>query len=218
MLSCLSSYFRKRYCTININTLADRERKILFSYLTLDVIGRFSSPYAAFNPDFEITANRTNRYDERQFYAQVINYLLLDTTGSSKPHRPTLNSLQILVDGEAFGRGWWMSSRTFEKYWRAKAASSPFLYVEQYHSPFDWSLNPQDTDFAQSVDELTESVDSLRAYFGRVRWVIARLGEVLDPRAMRAISFPRLPDQIEAVPIVNPALDARLRAKIAELF
>lgn len=216
LINCIASYLKQRHNVVAIKALPSHEADVLLSYITLDVAARFSSPNAAFNPDFEIVTNQKSRYDDRQFFAEIVSYLLTEeNNGHSR--RPTLDHLQILVKEGAFGVGWSMSPRTFEKFWRSRVASFPFLYVEQYHSPFDWSLNPSDADFAQSVDEIVETLDGMRTYLGRVKWVIRELELRLDPRAVRHINFPKLPDQVEAMRTVPPALKPRLLAKIAEL-
>ena len=216
MLNCLSTYCKSKFLSNSIDRLEKEESDILFKYLTLDTVARFSSPYAAFNPDFELTTNATARYDDRQFYAQIVNYLLINVKGGR--HKPTLNSLQTLVENSAFGSRWSMSTRTFEKHWRKRAASCPFLYVEQFHSEFDWSLNPQDMDFSQRVDELMISVGNLRSYFSKVKWVIKELKQVLDSRATSRICFPSFPDDLTASAVENPPVDRHLQTKIAELL
>lgn len=219
MISCTTTYLISGGDTKSILDLDVADAAALSKYLSLDVIARFTSPYAAFNPDFSVVTNAKTRYDDRQFYAEIIAYLLSDNlTGQEKAHRPSLQNLQLLVEKRSFSPDWIMSERTFEKYWRSRAPSFPFLYVEQYHSGFDWSLNPQDSDFAQSVDELLQASDAMLEYLGKVKWVIQRLTTVLDPRAVRHIAFPKLPDGIEAVPVDTPQLSRRLRAKIAAHF
>lgn len=216
LINCIASYLKQSHNVVAIKELPINEADVLLSYLTLDVAARFSSPNAAFNPDFEIVTDRKSRYDDRQFFAEVVAYLLT-TNINYHGRQPTLDHLQSLVESGGFGPGWSMSPRTFEKFWRARVASFPFLYVEQYHSPFDWSLNPSDADFAQSVDEIVEALDGMRTYLGRVKWVISEMKTRLDPRAVRRINFPKLPDQVEAIRTETPALNPRLLAKIAEL-
>lgn len=219
MINCITSYIRQKENINSIENLEPEQRSILSKYLTLDVARRFSSPQAAFNPDFEIVTDAKSRYDDRQFYAEIINYLICDNIrGRRGRHRPNLETLQILVDEGAFKPGWFMTARTFEKYWRLRAATYPFLYVEQYHSPFHWSLNPQDDDFAESVDDIVSNLYGFQTYLGRVRWVIGRLQEVLDSRAVLRIDFPSLPPQVEAVETDNPELSPGLQAKIKELY
>ena len=216
LINCIASYLKQRHDVVTINKLPSCESEVLLNYLTLDVAARFSSPNAAFNPDFEIVTNQKSRYDDRQFFAEVVGYLLTGDV-NRRGRRPTLDHLQSLVEAGAFGPGWSMSPRTFEKFWRSRVASFPFLYVEQYHSPFDWSLNPSDADFAQSVDEIVEALDGMQTYLGRVKWVIRELKLRLDPRAVRRINFPELPDHVEPIRTETPALSPRLLAKIAEL-
>ena len=89
------------------------------------------------------------------------------------------------------------------------------MYVEQYHSKFDWSLNPEDDSFSDDVDTLLLERQELAEYFSKVKWVIQKLSSVLDKRAVSHIKFTKLPVWIEAIPVSNPALDDHLKAKIA---
>ena len=217
LINCISTYLAEKFKFVSIKELPSYEADVLLNYLTLDIAARLSSPNAAFNPDFEIVTNQKNRYDDRQFFAEVVSYLLT-ARDSHRGRGPTLSRLQNLVEAGAFGPGWSMSPRTFENFWRSRAASFPFLYVEQYHSPFDWSLNPSDADFVQSVDEIVDALDGVRTYLGRVKWVIHELEQRLDSRAVRHISFPNLPEQIIAIRTEVPSLSSRLSAKISELL
>ena len=166
-----------------------------------------------------IVTNTKSRYDDRQFYAQIINYLIFNEPARAhKRRRRTLDNLKTLVEVGAFGPDWSMSRRTFEQQWRSRACTFPFLYVEQYHSPFDWSLNPQDDDFAEGIDEIVSNLADFPDYLGRVSWVMQQLQRVLDPRATRLIAFPKLPRQVVAIPTAIPELPANLRAKIKEFI
>ncbi|WP_159020362.1 hypothetical protein [Methylobacterium phyllosphaerae] len=215
MVNCITSYAVQKFGSKRIDDLDPGHKGILNKYLTIDLVRRLSSPQAAFNPDFEIVTNTKSRYDDRQFYAQIINYLIYDEPSKTdKRRRRTLESLKILVEEGAFGPDWSMSRRTFEHQWRSRACTFPFLYVEQYHSPFDWSLNPQDDDFAESIDEIVSNLTFFPVYLGRVSWVMQQLHRVLDPRATRLIGFPKLPGQAVAIPTVAPKLPDSLRAKI----
>ncbi|MCJ2091475.1 helix-turn-helix domain containing protein [Methylobacterium sp. J-072] len=219
MINCITSYAAQKLGSLTIADLDQKQQDIIYKYLTLDLVKRLSSPQAAFNPDFEIVTNTKSRYDDRQFYAQIINYLIYNE--SSRTHsrrRRTLEKLKTLVEAGAFGPDWSMSRRTFEHQWRSRACTFPFLYVEQYHSPFDWSLNPQDDDFAESVDEIVSNLADFPVYLGQVRGVMQQLHRVLDPRATRFIAFPKLPGQVVVIPTVAPELSANLRAKINELI
>ncbi|MGU3539688.1 transposase [Methylobacterium sp. A54F] len=219
LINCTASYLKQKQCYNNIDDIDRQDASLLFRYLTLSTIIRFSSPQSALNPDFEVVSDKASRYDDRQFFAEIVNYLISDKIIiAGKQHRPNLQKLQYLVHEGAFGKNWTMSPRTFEKYWRTRAASFPYLYVEQYHSHFDWSLNPQDQDFAQSVDEILHMAGSLPEYFGRVKWVTERLTCVLDPRAVRLIAFPTLPKWIDPLPVENPQPSSKLQAKIGGLF
>ncbi len=216
LINCTANYLRQRYGIVQVSSLEAEEASSLSRYLTLDVAARLTSLHAPLNPSFDIVTSGTGRVDDRQFYAKVVNYLLsVSNASASKNHTPNLTSLKILVQAGAFDRKWLMSSRTFDNHWRSRSRTFPFLYVEQYHSNCDWSLNPEDDSFSEDVDALLQERQELREYFAKVKWVIQKLSSVLDKRAVSHIRFTELPAWVEAIPVSHPALDDQLRAKIA---
>lgn len=219
MINCLCSYQIQSFNVKYIDDIENDWREIVLKYLTVDVARRFSSPQAGFNPDFEVVSDAATYYDDRQFFAQVIAYLISRKFAAKRrPHKPTLDTLQTLVEEGAFGRGWSMTARTFEKFWRARAATFPFFYIEHYHSTLDWSINPQDADFAQIVEEIIENLEVFPLYISQVRWVITRMQEVLDPRASRRIAFPPLPEKIDPIAAEPPTLDPDIQEMVKALF
>ena len=218
IIRCLCSYVRKTTSSNNLSDLNEDWRKILFPYLSLEIVDSAFSTWAPFIPDYDIVSNGKSRNDDLDLYAKITHYLISDPfSHKGRMIRPSLKTAGQLLREGIFGRRWTMSDRTFQSRWRMRGISFPFLYIERYHSPLDWNINPQEANFAEVVDALLQDLEELKRYFAMVAWTQNRLLLQLDKRAQRGLHFADFSKSISPIPVEIPPLPEALRLAIQDI-
>ncbi|WP_298961039.1 hypothetical protein [uncultured Methylobacterium sp.] len=219
MVRCISAYMRDQHGPVTINKTDEAILNLLSRYLRADLIELMFSMEAPFPPDFEIVTNGTKYSDDIDFAARLINIILqknIDLKDGSIA--VSLNLVSVLLEKKFFGKNWFMSRTKFHKLWTDRSPSLPFMFVERYHSGLDLTIDPKHPTFKDAVDELLQQPDQIRDYLARCKWVIARLGDQLDPRALRRIPFPRFPAELTPIEAPCSPLKAEELVRIATII
>ena len=169
----------------------------------------------AHNSNFYVWPIFDQPYDELDFLSDISWFLLAyQPLTSHYRDAVSLNKAYFASQNGIFRYKWRLSHNTFKKYWTQHGAAGPFLYVERFHSGLELKLNPLESDFAESVNDLIGNRRKLREYLSRCRTAVDMLRSRLDRRALQALNLPRFPNELKAEPIQLPALPSNTESVI----
>jgi len=201
------AYLSKDHSTETLDQLSDANRSLVLRNIRVDTLVRMFSSEALVGPIFDLWPIRGQKYNELDFLAHVAWFMIAYEPLSSHPRDiASLNKAYIATQEGGFGFRWPMVQSTFKKFWLANGPAAPFHYVERYHPSFDFTLNPLDVTFAESVDDIIERPDILRRHLSRCRSAIELICKKLDQRALQRLNFPNFPASLAAEPIHPPPL------------
>jgi hypothetical protein len=215
--SCITSYFEQTRGPVALSDLKHDDQKMLMKYLRLDVLRRMCSSDFVDYPVFENFPLDGQKYDDRDLLATIVAYLLEQgKSADNSRNSASLNKAFYLNEKGAFRYTWYVSRRTMTTFWAQHSAAAPFAYIDKYHSPFDFSLDPQDEHFANDIDRILSAPADLKTYFQRCRWAVETLTAQLDPRALAGTHFPQFPSLLAAEPTSPPRLTPLIKATLRE--
>ncbi|WP_342112081.1 hypothetical protein [Methylobacterium sp. SI9] len=201
------SYLSKNHSAETLDQLSDTNRSLVLRNIRVDTLVRMFSSEALVGPIFDLWPIRGQKYNELDFLAHVAWFMIAYEPLSSHPRDiVSLNKAYLATQEGVFGFKWPMVQSTFRKFWLAHGPAAPFHYVERYHPSFDFTLNPLDVIFAESVDDIVERPDILRRHLRRCRSAVELICKNLDRRALQRLNFPNFPDSLAAEPIHPPPL------------
>lgn len=182
-------------------------QKLFLESLSLDEL------YGALTLQIDIPGFDILGFDNKPFYdhdllAWVVQFFLwyrapsLDRRGAA-----SLGKALHAIRRGGFKYSWNTTRPTFRKLWKLSAAAAPFYYVESFHSPLHWILDPSASDFVESIQEILAQPEEVRRYFQRSAWVIKK---VHSRRAEQRIQFPIIPPSVRPEPVPEVALDPKI--------
>lgn len=210
---CVISYLSQMHSAVTLDQLDEVDLKLVHRHLRLDTLQTLFSDAIFAMPSFVPWTFDGQRYDRSDLLADIAWFLLAYEPPTRDPRdAPGLAKAYYATQNKLFKHKWRGSHRTFRTLWLAYGVSSPFHYVERFHPTLEFTLDPSQPDFAQSVNELLEHRTALRPYFSRCKAAVELLLQRLDRRAAQALRFPTFPDDLPAESIIPPSLPPLTRA------
>jgi hypothetical protein len=209
--ACMVTYFARSTTAETLDQLPADDLALLLRHIRIDTLRRVCTNESLALPIFELWEINDQPYKETDFFAEIAHFLLAYSPVSCNPRdRASLKKAYFVSQERVFRYRWPIAESTFRKYWKEYGASSPFLYVERFHSSLTFSLDPSDTNFASFVDEVLGQRSELFLYFAHCRFAVELLQSRLDKRAVARLGLPTFPDEVDSRTITPPSLPTKI--------
>ncbi|WP_156653405.1 hypothetical protein [Methylobacterium sp. Leaf111] len=227
--SCMAAYCSAKGNAQSLAQIDTEYKQVILDNLNLDVLVRLSSVEGSATPWFYMDKIQDRRYTSADVLAVIVWYLISKDWSAKVPRKvnprkprvnnyhsdkPSLSKAYYLLRERAFKYRYDVSRTTFDKLWKTNAPAAPFLYVQSFVPGVEWLLDPAPDSFAEEIDSLMSDLNSRRLFFAHSRWAVEALKGILDPRALSETSFPEFPAELEALPVVGPALTVLIQTKL----
>lgn len=208
-LTCLATYIYQKDLK---SSLSNNESKICDVFkreckvgtLSEVLLGRIGAP------NFDMMKYYASDDDEIDLYVDIVEYFIAHKNEElSLKNSPSLNQAAFLIDQNAMRTTY--TSRTFWDYWARMGASAPFWYVARKHSELRWDVDPNRSDFAESMDLLVSRRKELARFVSQSRWTVDEFTRAMRKQASVGGRFPTFPTSVAPMPITIPPLSESFR-------
>lgn len=151
------------------------------------------------------------KYTERCVFAEWGWYFISSYLENLLPKK---DNIKVAMFRKSFDYNWQYSDRNFDRVWKERRPTLPFLYIEIFNSNLNWELSPTQEDFPQRLDSLCNDFDGRVSYFRRSCWALDAFRR--SYKASNHVPFPRFPNRISPQPVAVRPLPDQLKAALKQ--
>ncbi|MDF2599450.1 MAG: hypothetical protein K0Q54_2273 [Methylobacterium brachiatum] len=211
--TCAITYLSRDSVAITLNELPAAGLALILKHISVGTFRKMCAGDAANLPNLDVWPLHEQNYDEFDYFADIVNFLLAyQPLSKDKRDAASLGKAYDAHSRGLFNYTWQMTLETFRRNWAVYGPATPFFYVRKYHLAYDLILDPSDNSFNDSVDRLWKDRSETMAYLSRCRTAVDLLRERLDSRTAGARNFPLFPESIPAAPLEIRPLPADANA------
>ncbi len=223
LMSSSSRYLSNKFPGMKINKL-DQENLEFFEDIDISQISEMFSGLVFDVPDFESQEWKfySSNLSEFEYIANILKFILWFDPVRQKGRKPhvrenaSLNKAHLYMHLYGFDKRHIMSRRKFGAMWSNYVRASGFIYVSNAHFSDDYILNPNDENFSEKLDRISDDFSYTEKFLGMSASAYHLLDQKLHTRAKVGLVFPSFPARLKREQLPTEHLPDVVAARVAD--